>query len=53
MRAELTTLNVCAVLFLSRAAVNMYWYYYTLYNIVHYMYKFILYLHLEWNYTFS
>ena len=29
MRAELADLNHCAVLFLSRAAVNLRWYYYT------------------------
>ena len=34
MRAELASLNNCAVLFLSRAAVNMSWYciYYTSFN---------------------
>ena len=30
MRAELANLNHCAVLFLSRTAVNLSWYYYTL-----------------------
>ena len=30
MRAELANLNVCAVPFLSRAAVNFCWYYYIL-----------------------
>ena len=31
MHAELATLNTCAVPFLSRAAVNLSWYYYTIY----------------------
>ena len=29
MRTELANINHCAVLFLSRAAVNVCWYYYT------------------------
>ena len=32
MRAELARLNHCAVPFLSRAAVNLCWYYYTIYK---------------------
>ena len=31
MRAELANLNDCAVPFLSRAAVNLWWYHYTRY----------------------
>ena len=31
MRAELSNVNHCAVLFISRAAVNLYWYYIVLY----------------------
>ena len=31
MRTELANLNHCAVPFLSRAAVNLSWYYYTMY----------------------
>ena len=31
MRGELANLNHCAVRFLSRAAVNLCWYYYTTY----------------------
>ena len=32
MRAELANLDDCAVPFLSRAAVNLCWYYYILYS---------------------
>ena len=31
MRAKIANLNHCAVLFLSRAAANLCWYYYTIY----------------------
>ena len=32
MRAKLTTLNYCAVPFLSRVAANLYWYNYTIFS---------------------
>ena len=37
MRAELANLNYCAVAFLSRAAVNLCWYYILLLYIVYYI----------------
>ena len=35
MRTELANLNHCAVPFLSRAAVNLSWYYLTLYTVIY------------------
>ena len=41
MHAELANLNHCAVSFLSRAAVNLCWYYYSIYKV--YCAKYIIY----------
>ena len=37
MRAELASLNDCAVPFLSRATVNLCWYYYSVLYIIYYV----------------
>ena len=34
MRAKLVDINHCSVLFLSRAAANLWWYYYTISHII-------------------